>query len=357
MRRQAVRRQMRAEVLWVLAGFAAVQLALGLCVDRLWPGVRDPEFDHLLGRLRARSAEAAGRPLVVALGSSRTQMGLRAGRLSGGEGPDAPLVFNLGVPAGGPMMQQVALRRLLAAGVRPDLLLIEVLPLSLARRGGTPLEERMLDPARLDAGEAAGLLPYYHQPHRLVGRWAAARALPAYRHQAELRDALGLDVPALGRPGEAAGPGVDGHGWRPPPGDLSPEVVEARTRLALQQYDLALRDCALAERPARALRDLLALCRREGIPAVVVMPPEGSRFRAGYGPAAEVVGFIRRVAAENGISVHDARTWVADDGFWDGHHLWEEGADRYTERLGREVLRPLLRQWADRPRPEATAGR
>jgi len=45
-----------------------------------------------------------------------------------------------------------------------------------------------------------------------------------------------------------------------------------------------------------------------------------------------------------------------DDGFWDGHHLAAGGAERYTERFGRDVLAPELRRVAARRLAES-AGR
>src|SRR5262245_42128245 len=109
MRRQLPRRR-RAELAWCLAGFVAVQLALAAGVERLWPAVRDPEFGTRERLLRDRLAEAAGRPLVLALGSSRTLMGLDARRLSEAPadgGGRAPLVFTFGVGGSGPLMQAV----------------------------------------------------------------------------------------------------------------------------------------------------------------------------------------------------------------------------------------------------------
>ena len=48
------------------------------------------------------------------------------------------------------------------------------------------------------------------------------------------------------------------------------------------------------------------------------------------------------LAREYGVSVVDARAWVPDDGFMDGHHLLPEGATTFTKRLGTEVLQPML---------------
>src|SRR6516162_11731117 len=99
------------EMAWVLAGFVAAQALLGLGVDRFWPAVRDPEFMMLRAGLAEQQARAPGRLLVLTLGSSRTAQGLRADRLSESADAHGPLVFNYGIPTGGPMLQQIVLRR------------------------------------------------------------------------------------------------------------------------------------------------------------------------------------------------------------------------------------------------------
>src|SRR5207245_1345658 len=77
--------------------------------------VRDPEFAAKLERLQARRAEAAGRPLVLALGSSRMAFGLDAASLSGDGDGQGALVFNFALLGGGPLLNLVVLQRLLAA--------------------------------------------------------------------------------------------------------------------------------------------------------------------------------------------------------------------------------------------------
>jgi hypothetical protein len=256
------------------------------------------------------------------------------------------MVFNFGVPGSGPMLQQVVLRRLLDDGVRPDLLFVEVIPSSMGRGGGAPWEEHLLDAARLDAAEAARLVRYYYQPHKLVERWSLARALPSYRHHAELREAVGLDG-AGDEEAEVGAGRLDAYGWRGHTGPTSPDESAARLRSALVQYADCLSDLELADRPLAALRDLLDVCRREAIPTAVVIPPEGSVFRERYEAAhSRIDAELRRLARECDVTLYDARTWVPDDGFWDGHHLAENGANVYTERFGREVLAPELKRLA-----------
>jgi hypothetical protein len=89
----------------------------------------------------------------------------------------------------------------------------------------------------------------------------------------------------------------------------------------------------------QAIRDLVYLCQKRGIAVHFVIPPEGSAFRT-FAPAVaeSQMNVVRELARELKVDLIDARTWVTDDGFWDGHHTTTRGADQYTERFGREVL-------------------
>jgi hypothetical protein len=317
---------------WAVLFFAVLQAGLGVSLDRWLPGVRDPEYARKERQLRHRRDEAPGRPLVVMLGSSRTLLGLQAGRL--GEGA---VVYNFGVVGCGPVLEGVYLRRLLAAGVRPDLLLVEVLPAAFNRSAGHPLEEGWLNGRRLGPDEVAGLWPYHSHPGRLLGQWCQARGLPCVGYQAGLRGLLGLDRPALA---------WDAHGWLAYP--LTGPKPAARRRLtdaARRQYEDSLGEFRLAEGPARALDDLLDRCRREGIPAALVLMPESAEFRGFYAPGlhAGLTDYLAGVSREKGVPLIDAGSWVGDAGFWDGHHLLPEGAAEFTDRFGREALPPLLR--------------
>jgi hypothetical protein len=350
MRRHTQPRRKRAELAWFATGFLGVQLALGIGVDQLWPVIRDPEVEQELRDLWQHRPAAPTCPLVVALGSSRTKFGLRADLLNQVVGSQGPVVYNLAIPASGPLFQQIVLRRLLAEGLRPQLVFLEVMPLTLSRRGGTPLEEHWLDSARLDAKETARVYPYYHQVYKALCPWIAGRMLPVYRHQAELRDSLGLDVPAGARSGNCTtsatgprSPSAEHYGWLPNKRPATPAAVQSKIQSALGQYDRVFADQNLEAQPARALRDLLAYCCEQGVAAVLVMPPESQVFRNSYRAAyGEIEAYISRVASAFGVPLYDARTWVEDEGFSDGHHLCVEGADQFTAHFEREVLRPAL---------------
>jgi hypothetical protein len=338
-------RQRRAELAWVLAGFAVVQFGIALAVDQLGWQVRDPEFSNLFRDLEQRRAEAPDHPLVLVLGSSRTALGLRPDRLQKLTLADNPLVYNFGLFGGGPMLEQLVVRRLLDAGIRPDLLVAEVMPMSLSWRDGSPIEERYVEANRYSINELTQLKPYYHEVHWLFWGWGRGRLLPCYCHQAELRALLGLDLPVQERPADCH---PSSFGWRSTGPAGTPEETEARIRWYLQHYGPALADPRLAPGPTQAFCDLLLLCRQHQLPVILVIPPEDSHFRS-YQPAVEEnqVQCVAQLAHQFGLTLVDARAWVQDDGFVDGHHLSREGAETYTIRLGREVLQPYLARLAN----------
>src|SRR5437879_4963703 len=134
-RRFAVQRG-RAGLVWGLVFFATLQLGLAVAIELWLPELRDPQYAYKAARLRQRMAadrdDRDDRPRnIVVLGSSRTMFGLqgeRAERVMGSRLGRPVTVFNFGMVGAGPITQLVDLKRLLAQGIRPDLLVIEVLP-------------------------------------------------------------------------------------------------------------------------------------------------------------------------------------------------------------------------------------
>lgn len=326
----------RRTLAWSGPAFLALQLGLAGLIEAWLPQVRDPEYAVREKRLVERLAEGNGERLWLMLGSSRTQLGLQAARLDQGSGPDKLTAFNFGMPGCGPMMQLICFDRLLAAQVRPKLLLIEVNPAMLSRRSGEPLEERMLDGARLSGSELARLLPYYDQPRRVLGKWAWAQFAACRRRAAELRRRLAFDA-AIDF--DAPDYLMDDHGWQIVPCAADAGRRRELTRLATDQYEGALASFEPGPKPVGALRALLDRCRQESIPAALVLMPEGSSFQNLYGPRAELAlrKLLAELCQEHELSLIDARRWVGDDLFSDGHHLSPDGAVAFTERFRRDA--------------------
>jgi hypothetical protein len=338
-------RRGRAALLWAVAIFALGQAALAVAIDWRFSEIRDPPYGYKERRLLRRLLVTGGtRPTVVMVGSSRTENGLRGHdaerMLAGSDG--SPVVFNFGLMATGPATELLTVRRLLARGVRPDLLLVEVLPTLLAGQVTTA------DLSNLSADHLwySDLAPL--KRCRLSGRlraaWWAAELLPCHTHRFALLSAIapGL-LPAPRR--QDWYDVADDSGWEPSP---SPGHDPARRRRAsdrvLEGHAGHLAGFHLGGPNPAALRELLALCRREGIPTVLVLMPEGSALRAGYPSAAraQIEDFLGELHRYYGAGVVDARDWLADEEFTDSHHPYPEGAARFTARLAREVIAPRL---------------
>src|SRR6476646_392089 len=123
----------RRSVAWFVLTFVLGQLAMFVALEWAVPGLRDPEFYRKLVRLRARRGERPTAPVVLALGSSRVYTGLRLPALGDtADAPQEPLLFNGGLLGAGPLLQLLALDRMLRAGERPDAVVMEFWPPLLA---------------------------------------------------------------------------------------------------------------------------------------------------------------------------------------------------------------------------------
>lgn len=344
-RRRPVAARARAALLWGTAAFVLGQLALALAIEWRLPQLRDPHYAHKEQRLLRRLSEAPAPPrTVLMLGSSRTVSALRGQEVERAlAGPGgAPVVFNFGIPGAGPLTELLTLRRLLARGVKPDLLLVEVLPPVLA--GHVPLAEvTRMDPARLWPSDLP-LVERYLPDSGVRAGWWQSLPLPCYSHRFAILSETAPGLLPLHQRLDWFRV-IDDSGWGPPPNpDHSAERRQLGTENARREYAYYLSNFRLGGPNPPALRELLGLCRHEGIPAVLVMMPEGSDFRSWYAPQvlAQVEGFLTELRRDYGVDVVNAREWLPDDEFGDSHHQFPEGAERFSARLAREVIGPRL---------------
>ena len=188
------------------------------------------------------------RPLAVVFGSSRVGSGFDPAAAG------TPAAFNFGLPTAGPFLQGVVLRRLDRAGLTPDAVVLEVLPEFYNATLPQSLDRRMLDGARLDAGELRRAGGYGRGSSRPEWQWVGGRVLPLVRHRHEMRDALGLD------PARPADPGWTG--WRP--FVVSPESRPAQLGLARRQYAGTHDDFRPDDGATRVLAETVGMLRGGG---------------------------------------------------------------------------------------------
>lgn len=340
----AARRSRPAALVWGVAFFAAAQLGLALAKACWRPDPTDPEYGRKLVCLRQRLAERRGaEPLIVALGSSRTSMGLRTEILHVNRAAEVggPLVFNFGMCQFGPTGELMCLHRLLADGVRPDVVLLEVFA-GMLLLDHVLLEQ--LDVHRLRYQDQRLVGRYVARPGELQRRWWQAQLVPWSDNRflllnnylpAWLADDNRMDMQWRGMAAAGWVPASKFERPRPEWDDESLEVF----RGAIQEFRA---DCV----GARALRELCAVCREKGIATVAVLLPESARFRAAHSSAclAGLERYLDGLHSEFGTSVVDARAWLPDDSFVEGVHLTHLGAAQFTMALEARALSGMLRE-------------
>jgi hypothetical protein len=341
-RRRTVSRP-RAVVCGTVVLFVAAQLGLGVFLTRVRPEVREPEYGSLCNSLHARLAEWPGRPLVLVLGSSRSANLFRP--TPPGPEPD-PLVFNFATLYTGPVREVQVLRRLLTRGVRPRWVVAEVWAPFLTQRGGFA-EEIYIGEHDLQPVDAPVVGHYFARPRPAYGKLAEGALAPAFSHRAQL---LAAYSPFLDRPGPTPGDWsypdlrVEGFGWLPVP---EPKPDPWLLRAHLEKYAEVLREVLADFRVSPvadgALRELIRTCADHGIGTALVLCPEHGAMRACCPPEVEarLEAYLGGLAREHGVLVVDTRDWMPDEDFFDSRHVLPHAAAPYTERFGREVLRPL----------------
>lgn len=334
-------------MLTALGCFVLAQLGLSLTVALWLPQLRDPNHALKADRLKQRMA-GPERPLtVVMLGSSRTLYGLQ------GQSLETPLtrkmgrpvvMFNFGLSGAGPLTELLTLRRLLADGVRPDLLLVEVLPPLLA--GQIPFLDAMPQrhPASSLRAQELSLVKRYGGSYQqgLRRAWGKCWLLPCYHHRFALVSSL---FPSLLPYNDR----LDGYRGINDSGDLPAMYKAAQRPVALaaaaREYETYLHGFRLGGGGPQALEELVQLCRREGVPVALVVMPEGPAFRSWYRGQSwrEIQDFLAGLSRRYAVPVVNAHEWLAEDDFVDSHHMLPWGGARFSERLGREAIVPLLR--------------
>ena len=317
-------------LLALLASLSAVHLGVSSWLD-LSPQARDPEYGKRLARLRDRTAEYPGRPLVLVLGNSRTAMGVRPGVLE--PAPGRPLVFNFALAGSGPIMELMAFRRAVADGVKPAAVVIEYWPAVMCERGRYH-EAARFDPCRLRDVDASTVHEFFPDP---AGTERVARGLrlsPVYGRRRSLMNQLDPRwLPASERSDSLWA--IDDWGWLPGRVSMSADEIEVvRTRTA-SYYAPLFAEYEVSPVADGALRQLVSECRALGVPVALVYLPESSVFREFTTPAAFVTGdaYLARIRAELDLPLIDARDWAPAADLPDGFHLTQAGAAAFTKRL------------------------
>jgi hypothetical protein len=339
--------------LWGVLTFVALQLGLTLSRESWLPELRDPAFGAKMKLLAQRKRDASPNAVTaVMLGSSRTVYGFRGTLLEEAmaKAQKRPtVVFNLGIYGAGPVSELLYLKNLLAKGVRPDLLLVEVAPMFFDEV--TERDEVGRLPAdRLSHDELSVVERYRDLPGGgLLPDWWRAAVAPVYAHRVViLSELLPVLLPAPLR--VECCRDMDNSGWlslRLGRQYLTPEHRRRTLEGIREQWSPVMGRLTTEGQGMRALRELLTLANREGIETAMVLMPEGPALRSCC-PAAtwkRVYASLEALGREFPSPIINAREWIAEEDFTDSHHLLPRGATAFTERLGREAVLPALQKW------------
>jgi hypothetical protein len=286
------------------------------------------------------------------VGSSLTGLGFRGQHLedlTAAHGR-ALRAFNFGLFGAGTITNSLYGQRLLAEGVRPQLLLIEVMPFSLDEPGPGHAceEEQSLYTPGVRAEDLARLWRYHSRPGRMCGDWLQAHSVPCYTRRAAILRRLGQSWLPPPPPDTALLWPMDRSGWICAPIPIPPAAVRSRSirdGIAAHslQFPATYRDYRIAAGVRRALQDLLEGCRRRQVRVAVVLMPEEPTYHGFFAPYMEerLQGLLADVRRRYDCPCIDARGWVPDKEFADPGHLSWRGAALFTDRLTGEVERLL----------------
>jgi hypothetical protein len=229
-------------------------------------------------------------------------------------------------------------RRLRREGVTPRWLVLEVLPPALTNEHPQMLRDCM-------TASDYPILSRYLDPTYLKYRYALSRLGVWCQHRNHL---LERTAPEWAEGGAVAPSGFQllplGGDWVHTPDRLTPEELRRALDRARAQYYAELQGFTISPRSDGAARELLALCRADGVRVALLLTPEGSEFRSWYTADAErrLSEWCAAVSRDSGAPLIDARRWLSDECFFDSHHVLAPGAEAFTRRLEAEVLRPLV---------------
>jgi len=320
-RRRSLRRRARLVVCLFAVTFLFALIAVWAVGDQLHPSATDPDYCTRRDLLRQRMAEAPGSATVVMLGSSRSLYGFAPEEIPATiTRQGQPLVwFNCAHNGAGPILQLVILKRLLADGLRPDLVSIEIMPSYVTRD-----DSRFLSHF-LSFGELASVRPFVRIPEL---------AWNAYRHRFSKpeqmrRVILGPEpMPSRSHGGLARA-------------DENYSKDERARRLAVEHrtHLKVISEVVVSASADMVFREMLTLCRMHGIQPVMILSPEGSNFQSWYDSArwTRFQERIERFADEQGVVLINARNWLTEEQFVDSHHPTEAGAKVFTTRFVEEL--------------------
>lgn len=350
--------QGRSAILWGLVSFIAFQ-AVYHCLSSHWPQLYDGQYGIKLTRFHTQlPTESTDRCTILMLGSSLTGFGFNPSVLETDQDTsrDRPVVFNFSLDGGGPVVELICLRRLLAAGIRPSLLLIESHPHFLFSEI-TQAKDRIISTTRLQLSDLAVIDRYDRHASDRRHKWWLSALSPWDAHRENLLNVLQHQPGLLPHSPDPSVAGevwrcIDHNGWydwnrlcRRFPAFRRGSKGET-DRIATGLFN------GYAQAPLNsqlgAYDEIAELCKQREIALVLVRMPEMSCVHGDFKPEwrEKTDQFYTDLAQRTGMQIVDARAWVPDEEFWDGFHITAPGGTYFTKRLEAAVIKPFVSRQA-----------
>ncbi len=326
----------RRAVVVALIAFAISSLGVGVGSE-FYPRLRDPSYGDKLAKWQTLIRTSPTQPRIMMLGTSRTGFAFHGARIEARlTAQNVPAhAFNFGIPASGPILHRLYLERLIAANAAPDLLILEVLPSMLEGGPHGPLERHWVFGDRLLSHECEPAIGFGFERDKIIREWYGATFNPFHQLRFQLMGrVLQSWIPWHLRYDWSRG--ADANGWGTPIElTRTPEQRAAGTAHAKLEYFNTLQTLVPGGGPERALRELVQLCHANKITVHLLLMPESQEFQTWYHPdaSARLDQFLAKVCREESCELIDARSWLADEQFSDGHHQLRDGAEAFSDRL------------------------
>ena len=330
-----MQKRARGSLLCAVLFFVLLQLGMNITVETVRPDLYDPEYGHRLRLLKRQQAKSPSKSLVVILGSSRPQLGISPAAM-----PDMGcVVFNFGIAGFGPVGEMFAFNRILADGVKPDTIFLEILAPALHAEANV---EDFLKIQRVGWNDLSLMASFSHRPTKLYWDWCSRRFAVCHAVRLCLMSRLAPGFLPWRDRLDVTWQRIDEYGFQPfPMTEFTAEQRRIGTDDAIRSYQGVLKDFKVADMPRASIEHILTECKARNIRVVLFAMPEGSEFRNAYPTGAwqKVEAFTNELRERFGVEFISFRESMPDEALFDSHHLTPDAAKVFSQQFGREVRR------------------
>ena len=312
------------------------EIVAGFLIDRAPLEIRFPEVPRIIGLARQRGSS----PDIVFFGGSRFANLLNAKaveqELAKATSNGSPFVLNAAVPAGDSVTFDFLAAKLLEAGVRPAVAVIEVSPETISRRNFLLYYHIARQFTWADVLNSVSDAYYSGQGRTLF----SSRLIPVYFFRKEFRqwalEASRLQVLLCCPNANTKRPQTQA------PADVSMTSAERLVR-GTKLTRNRLKKFYIGGSTPRALERLLERNKALGITTILLGAPLSSLARAEYVSNIDVQyhAYMQKLREKFGVHFVNYRDRVPDELFRAAYYTTPQGSSYASRLLAREVLAPL----------------